>query len=54
MSAKDTIKRAAKLSALRTMKALGLFALSRRLTKHKLRILCYHGISVADEHLFRP
>ncbi|GJL54359.1 MAG: hypothetical protein NPIRA02_14910 [Nitrospirales bacterium] len=31
-----------------------LFTLSNRLTKQHLRILCFHGFSFTDEHLFRP
>ena len=31
-------------------KYLGMFALSRQLFKRKVRILCYHGFSLADEH----
>lgn len=39
------------LGACRT---LGLFALARRLTSGGLRIFCYHGISLGDEHAFQP
>ncbi|WP_088330329.1 polysaccharide deacetylase family protein [Lacimicrobium sp. SS2-24] len=39
---------------LRLSKVLGLFYLARKLTANKTRVLCYHGISVEDEHLFRP
>lgn len=35
-------------------KALGLFALARRLTADHLRILGYHGGSLKDEHRFSP
>ena len=35
-------------------KSLGLFSLARRLTAGELRILCYHGISIEDEHLYMP
>jgi peptidoglycan/xylan/chitin deacetylase (PgdA/CDA1 family) len=35
-------------------KSLGLFAVSRRIYRKRLNILCYHGFSVADEHAFRP
>lgn len=35
-------------------KALGLFYLSRLLTKNGLRILCYHGLALTDESEFRP
>jgi peptidoglycan/xylan/chitin deacetylase (PgdA/CDA1 family) len=37
-----------------TCKAIGLFALARRMTKKALRILCYHGLSLEDESLFAP
>ncbi len=33
---------------------MGLFSLSRRLTRKGLRILCYHGFGDNDETLFRP
>jgi peptidoglycan/xylan/chitin deacetylase (PgdA/CDA1 family) len=36
------------------MRALGAFWLSRRLTRRKLRILCYHGFSLGDEYLYMP
>lgn len=39
---------------LRLCKWLGGFAVARRITSGGLRILCYHGISIEDEHLFRP
>ncbi len=32
----------------------GGFQLARYLTRRGVRILCYHGIAVADEHIFRP
>lgn len=34
------------------LRSLGLFRLARRLTANRLRILCYHGISIRDEHEF--
>jgi peptidoglycan/xylan/chitin deacetylase (PgdA/CDA1 family) len=34
-------------------KYLGLFWLTRHLTRHGLRILCYHGASLGDEHAFQ-
>jgi len=35
-------------------KWLGLFALCRSLTRNSPRIICYHGGSLGDEHLFNP
>lgn len=35
-------------------KAGGLFVWAQRRTRDGLRILCYHGFSFTDEHLFRP
>jgi peptidoglycan/xylan/chitin deacetylase (PgdA/CDA1 family) len=35
------------------MKFLGLFRLARHVTRHGLRIICYHGFAVAEEHKFR-
>jgi Polysaccharide deacetylase len=34
--------------------SLGCFALARRITRTQLRILCYHGFSIGDQHLFSP
>lgn len=39
-----------KILFFRLAKALGLFALSRRLTRRGLRILCYHGIWLGEGH----
>ncbi|MCA0240644.1 MAG: polysaccharide deacetylase family protein [Proteobacteria bacterium] len=39
---------------LATARALGLFALAHRLTSRGLRILCYHGVALADEQQFQP
>jgi hypothetical protein len=44
----------AKCAALYALKALGTFHLARYLTRRQLRILCYHGFSVADQHEFEP
>ena len=33
---------------------VGLFALARHLTRHRVRILCFHGGSLGDEHRFNP
>lgn len=32
----------------------GLFRLARHLTRRRLRILCYHGFALRDEHRFKP
>src|SRR4051794_1117320 len=34
-------------------KHLGFFWLAQYLTRRGLRIICYHGVAIADEHLFR-
>lgn len=41
-----------KLTALRAARALGVFALFRRLTRRRARILCYHGGALGDEHRY--
>ena len=43
-----------KLIILFIAKYCGLFLLARLMTSHGLRIICYHGFSTSDEHLFRP
>jgi peptidoglycan/xylan/chitin deacetylase (PgdA/CDA1 family) len=40
--------------ALYLLRAMGVFALARYLTRKHLRILCYHGFSVGDEHEVAP
>ncbi len=47
-------RRKLKQVALYGIRALGGFALARRITAKRLRILCYHGFSVADEHEHMP
>ena len=42
----------AKLLVYSAARALGLFALARHLTRHRVRILCFHGGSLGDEHRF--
>jgi len=42
------------LVILRSARLIGLFALARRLTARDLRILCYHGAALRDEHRFSP
>lgn len=41
-----------KFAVLRLARALGLFAVSRALTRRHVRILCYHGGAIGDEYLF--
>lgn len=48
------MKKSLLLVILRIAKLAGLFALARRLTARDLRILCYHGASLRDEHHFSP
>jgi peptidoglycan/xylan/chitin deacetylase (PgdA/CDA1 family) len=48
------MKDALRAMVLAVCKLLGLFALARALTRQDLRILCYHGATLHDEHLFRP
>ena len=43
-----------KRAILHLARAVGLFALARRLTARSVRILCYHGISIDDQHEFEP
>jgi len=40
-------------SGLVIMKLCGLFSVARYVTRNGLRIICYHGFSVAEEHKFR-
>lgn len=48
------MKKVTLLLILNIAKALGLFALARRVTAKDLRILCYHGAALRDENHFRP
>lgn len=48
------MKRHIKLLGLRIARVLGLFALSRRITRDLPRILCYHGGCIGDESDFNP
>lgn len=48
------MQRATRLAILHVARLCGLFTLARYLTRGKLRILAYHGGSIADEHGFRP
>lgn len=40
--------------ALYCLRALGVFGLAKYLTRKQLRILCYHGFSIGDEHEIAP
>ncbi len=46
--------RKVKLAFLFACKAIGLFRIMGWVTRHRLRILCYHGFSLSDEAAFRP
>jgi peptidoglycan/xylan/chitin deacetylase (PgdA/CDA1 family) len=48
------LRRLTKRIVFRLAKQTGVFRLSRAKTGQGLRILCYHGFSIEDEHLFRP
>jgi peptidoglycan/xylan/chitin deacetylase (PgdA/CDA1 family) len=48
------MKKAVLATILRIAKWTGLFALARRVTARDLRILCYHGAALRDEHCFSP
>lgn len=43
-----------KTNVLYCLKYAGFFYLSKLLTKNRLHVLCYHGVSIDDEHLFNP
>ncbi|CAN5811990.1 hypothetical protein BH11PSE12_BH11PSE12_21770 [soil metagenome] len=43
-----------KIIVLYCAKYLGLFKIAKIVTSRGLRIICYHGFSLDDEHLFRP
>ena len=47
-------RRALRQTLLRIARALGGFRLAQWITRRDLRILCYHGFSIRDEHEFRP
>jgi hypothetical protein len=40
-------------SALVVAKFFGLFRVARYMTRDGLRIICYHGVAVADEYKYR-
>lgn len=43
-----------KLAGLLACRTLGAFRIARRVTRHQLRILCYHGFAIGDQAAFRP
>jgi peptidoglycan/xylan/chitin deacetylase (PgdA/CDA1 family) len=43
-----------KIAVLHCLRLAGVFALCRRLTRSKLRILCYHGFAIGDQHEYNP
>jgi peptidoglycan/xylan/chitin deacetylase (PgdA/CDA1 family) len=45
---------AGKRLMLYALRAAGLFAVARRLSRRRLRILCYHGFSIGDQHEYAP
>ncbi len=51
---RSVAKNAVRACVLYAAKFMGLFDLSRSLTRQGLRILCYHGGSLLDEHRFSP
>jgi peptidoglycan/xylan/chitin deacetylase (PgdA/CDA1 family) len=46
--------RGLRLLLLFACKWLGLFWIARKYTRHRLRIICYHGFELEDESSFRP
>ncbi len=43
-----------KVTILRGLKFFGFFSVARALTNDSVRIICYHGISIADQAKFHP
>lgn len=54
MTQRPAMAHPAKLWLYSLARGLGLFALARRLTARRVRILAYHGFATADEAHFRP
>ncbi|MGH8177097.1 MAG: hypothetical protein ACREV5_12625, partial [Steroidobacter sp.] len=43
-----------KLALLHCLRTAGIFAFCRWMTRRNLRILCYHGFAVGDQHKYNP
>jgi peptidoglycan/xylan/chitin deacetylase (PgdA/CDA1 family) len=54
MRLSDKFKDRFRSAALHGARLLGVFALAQFLTRKRLRILCYHGFSIVDEHEVMP
>jgi peptidoglycan/xylan/chitin deacetylase (PgdA/CDA1 family) len=54
MRLSNQLKNYFRAAALYSARLVGLFALAQFLTRKRLRILCYHGFSVGDEHEVMP
>lgn len=54
MRLSDKFKDRIRSAALYGARLLGVFALAQFLTRRRLRILCYHGFSIVDEHEVMP
>ena len=50
----QTMKKLLKLSIFLFARSIGLFWLCQFRYRYSVRVLCYHGFSYVDEHLFRP
>lgn len=48
------MKHQIKITTLYLLRLVGGFYLARKLTQRHLKILCYHGIALGDEHKFMP
>lgn len=54
MRLNDKFKNHLRSAALYSARFLGAFVLAQFLTRRRLRILCYHGFSIVDEHEVMP
>lgn len=50
---RESMRARIKIALLYVLKYVGVFHVSRYATRRAVRILCYHGISLGDEHRFR-